>query len=40
MKYRQWEEFLGLIRPYNETQNIAVNVLGLRSLMEYELFVL
>lgn len=34
-----WEEFLGLMRPYDETRNLAVNVLGLKSFDEYILFI-
>jgi hypothetical protein len=34
-----WDEFLGLIRPYEETRNLAVNVLQLTSLDGYILFV-
>ena len=33
-----WDEFLGLMRPYNDTQNLAVNILGLKSLDDYILF--
>lgn len=38
-EWESWEEFLGLMRPYNETQNIVVNVLGLRSMNQYMIFV-
>ena len=34
-----WEEFLGLTRSYDETRNIAVNVLGLKTLDAYIMFV-
>ena len=34
-----WEEWLGLMRPYEETRNLAANVLSLRSFDEYILFV-
>ena len=34
-----WDEFLGLTRSYTDTQNIAVNVLGLKTLDEYIMFV-
>lgn len=33
-----WDEFLGLMRPYNDTQKLAVNILGLKSLDDYILF--
>jgi hypothetical protein len=34
-----WEEWLGLMRSYEETRHLAVNVLGLGSLDEYIIFV-
>ncbi|KAL3787402.1 hypothetical protein HJC23_001799 [Cyclotella cryptica] len=34
-----WEEWLGLMRSYNDTKNIATNVLRLKSLDDYLLFV-
>mmetsp|Transcript_49101 Transcript_49101/g.72954 ORF Transcript_49101/g.72954 Transcript_49101/m.72954 type:complete len:237 (+) Transcript_49101:35-745(+) len=34
-----WDEFLGLMRSFEETRHIAVNVLGLRSFDSYILFV-
>ena len=34
-----WEEFLGLMRSYDETRHLAVNVLGLKSFDDYILFV-
>lgn len=34
-----WEEWLGLMRTYNDTKNIATNVLRLKSLDDYLLFV-
>ena len=34
-----WEEFLGLMRSYEDTRNLAVNVLGLRTYDDYILFV-
>lgn len=35
-----WEEWLGLMRTYNETKNLAKNVLGLKCLDDYLLFVM
>lgn len=34
-----WDEFLGIMRSYDETRHVAVNVLGLKSLDDYILFV-
>lgn len=34
-----WEEFLGIMRTYEETKNLAVRVLGLKSLDDYIMFV-
>jgi hypothetical protein len=34
-----WEEFLGLMRSYEDTRNLAVNVLGLKTYDDYILFV-
>ena len=34
-----WEEWLGLMRPYEETRNIARNVLFLKNLDDYIAFV-
>ena len=34
-----WEEFLGLMRSYEDTRNLAVNVLGLKTYDNYILFV-
>ena len=34
-----WDEWLGLMRPYNDTKNLATNILGLKSLDEYLIFV-
>jgi hypothetical protein len=34
-----WDEWLGLMRSYEETRHLAVNVLGLQSLDEYINFV-
>ena len=34
-----WEEFLGLMRKYDDTRNLAVNVLGLKTFDDYILFV-
>lgn len=34
-----WDEWLGLMRGYNETQQLAVHILGLKSLDEYYIFV-
>ena len=38
-EWTSWEEWLGLMRTYNETQNLAKNVLGLKCLDDYLLFV-
>lgn len=34
-----WDEFLGVMRSYEDTRQLAVNVLGLKSLDEYIIFV-
>ena len=34
-----WEEFLGLMRSYEDTRNLAVNVLGVQTFDDYILFV-
>mmetsp|Transcript_12234 Transcript_12234/g.26387 ORF Transcript_12234/g.26387 Transcript_12234/m.26387 type:complete len:93 (+) Transcript_12234:1230-1508(+) len=34
-----WDEWLGVMRTYNETKHLAANVLGLTSLDDYILFV-
>ena len=34
-----WDEFLGSMRPYEETKNIVQNVLKLNGRMDYELFI-
>jgi len=34
-----WDEFLGLMRPYNETREIVRKVLKLKSMDEYTEFV-
>ena len=34
-----WDEFLGVMRTYEETRQLAVNVLGLKSLDDYIIFV-
>lgn len=34
-----WDEFLGLMRPYEETRHIVQNVLCLKDMRAYELFV-
>ncbi|KAL9190823.1 LOW QUALITY PROTEIN: hypothetical protein ACHAXT_000529 [Thalassiosira profunda] len=34
-----WDEWLGLMRSYSETKNLATNILGLKSLDDYLLFV-
>ncbi|KAL3765965.1 hypothetical protein ACHAW5_011362 [Stephanodiscus triporus] len=34
-----WDEFLGLMRDYNETRNLATSILGLKSLDDYLVFV-
>ena len=34
-----WEEWLGLMRSYNDTKNLATNILGLKTLDEYLIFV-
>lgn len=38
-EWESWEEFLGLIRPYNETRSIVRHILQLKSIEEYESFV-
>jgi hypothetical protein len=38
-EWLSWDEWLGLIRPYNETRHLAVHVLGLKSLDQYIIFV-
>ena len=34
-----WDEWLGLMRSYNDTQQLAANILGLKNLDEYYIFV-
>lgn len=34
-----WDEWLGLMRSYKDAQNLAVNVLRLKSLDDYIIFV-
>lgn len=34
-----WDEWLGIMRSYDDTRNLARNVLGLKSLDEYVIFV-
>ena len=34
-----WDEWLGLMRSYEDTKNLATNILGLKSLDDYLLFV-
>jgi hypothetical protein len=34
-----WDEWLGIMRSYDDTKNLASNVLGLKSLDEYFIFV-
>ena len=34
-----WDEWLGLMRDYNETRNLATNILGLKCLDDYLVFV-
>jgi hypothetical protein len=34
-----WDEWLGLMRDYNETRNLAANILGLKCLDDYLVFV-
>mmetsp|Transcript_30948 Transcript_30948/g.62829 ORF Transcript_30948/g.62829 Transcript_30948/m.62829 type:complete len:212 (+) Transcript_30948:477-1112(+) len=34
-----WEEFLGLMRSYDDTRHLAVNILSLKSFDEYIIFV-
>eukprot|EP00586_Coscinodiscus_wailesii_P016663 CAMPEP_0172502452 /NCGR_PEP_ID=MMETSP1066-20121228/160161_1 /TAXON_ID=671091 /ORGANISM="Coscinodiscus wailesii, Strain CCMP2513" /LENGTH=257 /DNA_ID=CAMNT_0013277711 /DNA_START=21 /DNA_END=794 /DNA_ORIENTATION=+ len=34
-----WEEFLGVMRPYDEARDLVVTVLGLTCMDEYEAFV-
>jgi hypothetical protein len=38
-EWDSWEEWLGLMRSYEETQSLARNVLHLKSLDDYILFV-
>lgn len=38
-EWESWEDFLGLIRPYNETRAIVRDVLRIKSMEEYEDFV-
>ena len=38
--FDSWEEFLGCIRPYDETCQIVQSVLGLKSMNDYRNFVL
>lgn len=33
-----WDEWLGLMRSYDDTKNLATNILGLKSLDDYLLF--
>ena len=34
-----WDEWLGLMRSYEDTKNLATNILGLKSLDDYLIFV-
>ena len=34
-----WDEFLGIMRSYQETQQLVVHTLGIKSLDDYILFV-
>ena len=34
-----WDEWLGLMRPYNDTKNLASSILGLKTFDEYLIFV-
>jgi len=34
-----WDEFLGLMRPYDETRHMVQNVLCLRNMEQYYFFV-
>ena len=38
-EWQSWEEWLGLMRSYNDTKNLATNILALKSLDDYLLFV-
>ena len=38
-EWQSWEEWLGLMRSYSDTKNLATNILGLKSLDDYLLFV-
>lgn len=38
-EWESWEEFLGIMRSYEETKNIATSLLGLKSLDDYLIFV-
>lgn len=38
-EWTSWDEFLGLMRPYEETRNIVQNVLHLKTMEEYRNFV-
>lgn len=39
LEWVSWDEFLGLMRSYEDTRHIAVNVLGLKTLDQYIIFV-
>jgi hypothetical protein len=38
-EWTSWDDFLGIMRTYEDCRNVAVHVLGLRSLDEYIIFV-
>ena len=38
-EWLSWDEFLGIMRDYNDARNLAVNLLGLKSLDDYIIFV-
>jgi hypothetical protein len=38
-EWESWDEFLGIIRPYDETRRIVQQVLRLRNMDEYESFI-
>lgn len=38
-EWTDWDEFLGVMRDYESTRNLAVRVLGLKTFDEYVLFV-
>jgi hypothetical protein len=38
-EWLRWDEWLGVMRDYNEMRNLATNILGLKSLDDYLVFV-